>query len=296
MAQCPRADDPGGRAGLEHPDALRPRLAGLVETAGRLDDEERTREARAPEVLVDLAEVTADLGPDVGVGHHGRAALELPVLLGELVRGGDEHGGPPGLEDRAGPRLVDGVAVAVQEQDRRRLDAELVERLAQRLHLALVEGHEHLPVGEHALADLEAQGALDQGLVLAEEEVVGVGAVDPPDLVDIAKALGGDERGAGPGPLENRVHRDGRAVQEYPGCGVVGPRSPDARGDALHEARGRRENLAEGESAGRVVEDGDVGEGAADVGGQSQTGAGSHAIERLCSTRGRLRERGAQSP
>ena len=118
------------------------------------------------------------------------------------------------LEDRLGARLVVGAGVAVEEQDRAGFDAELVELVAERRDLALVERRLDLAVGEHALLDLEAQRALDQRHVLLEEEIVGVGPVDAADLVDVAEALGDEQRGLGAGALQDGVDGDGRAVQE----------------------------------------------------------------------------------
>ena len=65
--------------------------------------------------------------------------------------------------------------------------------VAERGDLLFVERTLDLAVGEHALLHLEAQRALDQRLVLLEEQIVGVRPVDAADLVDVAEALG-DER------------------------------------------------------------------------------------------------------
>jgi hypothetical protein len=59
-------------------------------------------------------------------------------------------------------------------------------------------------------------------------------------------------------------------VEEEPRRRVVGPRLLDPRVDALDQAGGRRQCLAEGHGAGGVVEDRDVGEGPADVDGEPE--------------------------
>ena len=125
-----------------------------------------------------------------------------------------------------------------------------------------------LAVGERALVRLEAQRALHQRLMLLEEQVVGVGPVDAADLVDVAETFGRDQRGPRAGPLQDRVDRDGRAVQEQSGIGIGGCGLLDPRGNALHEMVRRGERLAEAQPSGLVVEDRDIGERAADVGGQ----------------------------
>jgi hypothetical protein len=54
-------------------------------------------------------------------------------------------------------------------------------------------------------------------------------------------------------------------VQEHAGRGVVDAGLLDTRRDAVDEAGRRRQRLGEGERARRVVEDGEIGERAADV-------------------------------
>ncbi len=82
-------------------------------------------------------------------------------------------------------------------------------------NLLLVERDQHLALGVHALRHLEAQVALDQRLVLLEEQIVGVGPVDAADLVDVAEALASSAaRSRGAGALQDGVDRDRRAVQE----------------------------------------------------------------------------------
>ena len=73
--------------------------------------------------------------------------------------------------------LVVGVAVGVQEEDRERVDA-LAPRAAlrDRLELGLVERREHVARRVDPLVHLEAQRALDQRPVLAEEQVVRLAA------------------------------------------------------------------------------------------------------------------------
>ena len=156
----------------------------------------------------------------------------------------------------------------MEEHDRDRFDAEAGELLAECVDLVIVERRPDRAVGDDALVDLEAQRALDQRLVLLEEEIVGIRPVDAADLVNVAKALGGDQRGLGAGALQERVDGDGRAVKEQPGVLVIGAGLGDAVVDALDEASASS-GLAE-ELAGALVEGGDIGESAADIGGQSQ--------------------------
>ena len=104
--------------------------------------------------------------------------------------------------------------------------------------------------------------------MLAEKKVVRVGTVDAADLVDVAEALGDEERRARPGALEHRVDGDGRAVQEERRIGVGATRLRHALRDALDEMRGRGERFAEQKPAALRIEGGHIGERAADVGGK----------------------------
>ena len=143
---------------------------------------------------------------------------------------------------------------------------------AERGDFLLVERDVDLAVGEDALLRFEAQRPLHQRLVLAEEQIIGVRPVDAADLVDVAEALRDDERGLRAGALQDGVDGDGRAVEKKPGLGIARAGLLDAGCDALDEMVGRRERLAEGEGSGARVEGGDVGESAADVGGETQAG------------------------
>ena len=267
--RAPR-DDPRRRSRFEHVDAVVPRLGDVVEPAGRLDDQKRAGEGLRFEMFADLVQIAAHARPDIGVRGRRRAALELAVFLRQLVGRSDENAGQTGFEDRLGAFLMVRVAVAVQQQDRDRLDVEPGELRPQRAHLVLVERGQRLALGQHPLVELEAHRALDQRTVLLEEQVVGIGPVDPADLVDVAKAFGDHQRGAGAGPFQHRVDGDRRAVQEKRRVGErdAGPAHPG--GDPVHEMRRRRKRLAEPERARRRIEGRDVGERAADVGGEPQ--------------------------
>jgi hypothetical protein len=272
-----RPDDAGGRSRFQHPDALGAGLIGLVETAGRLHDQERAAEPGAADVFLDLADVAAHLGPDIGVGHHGRAALELAIFLAQLMRGRHEQGGMARLQNHLGARLVIGPGVAIEEQDGAGLDAEPAQLLAQPGNLALVERPVDLAVGQHPLLDFEPQCPLDQRHVLLKEQVVGVRPVDAADLVDVAKSFGDHERGAGAGSLQHRVDRDRRAVQEQARRREVAARLGDACVDAVDQPVRRRQRLAEDKLAGPVIEDRDVRKRPPDIGRKPHARAGRGA-------------------
>ena len=135
--------------------------------------------------------------------------------------------------------------------------------------LLLVERDQHRALRVHPLHDLEAHVAVDQRRVLLEEQVVGLRPVDAADLVDVAEALRGQQRAARAGALQDGVDRDRGAVQEQPRGVEARAGLADAVLDAGDQPLRRGQRLAEAERAGRLVERGDVGERAADVGGQA---------------------------
>ena len=269
-AQRLRADDAGCRPGFQHAHALALRLLGLVKSAGRLHDQERAGKAGRAHVRIDLADVAADFRAHIGVGRDRRAALELAVFLRQFVRSGDEQAGMVLFQDRLGAPLVIGIGIAVEKQDGGGFDAERSELFAERRDFVFIQRRIDLAVGQHALVDLEAQRPLDQRHVLAEEQIVGVGPVDASDLVDVAKALGDEQRRARAGALEHRVDGDGRAVEKQRGGAVIAAGLGDACGNALDQMRRGRQRLAERELAGLFVKHRNVGERAADIGGKPQ--------------------------
>jgi hypothetical protein len=104
-------------------------------------------------------------------------------------------------------------------------------------------------------------------------QVERIRAVHPADLVDVAKALGGDERHFRAAALDHGVDGDGRAVQEEAGVCQIGAGLLHAVGDAIDQPAGRGERFAEQQLARAFVEGGDIGKRAADVGGDAQASA-----------------------
>ena len=190
------------------------------------------------------ADVLAHHRADVGIRRHRRAALELTIFLRELVRRGDEGVRQLAAHDGLDARLVRRVHVAVEQHDGDRVDTLGLEPSAHLEHARLVERHVHRAFGRQALAHLVAPRARHERHVLVEVEVVGVRAVDAADLVHVAKALAGDERGLGATTLEKRIDGDGRAVQEERGIGEAHLRLVHALRDTVDEPRRRRERLA----------------------------------------------------
>ena len=73
-----------------------------------------------------------------------------------------------------------------------------------------------LPWRGDPLANLETQRSFDQRLVLFEEKIIGFRTVDAADLIDVAKALGDQQRAAGAFALEDGVDGDRGTVEQEP--------------------------------------------------------------------------------
>ena len=281
MTERLRADHAGGGPRFQHAHAMALRLLRVVKAPGRLHDQERAGEAFAANVVLDLADISADDGPDIGVGHHRGATLELAIFLGQFVRGGDEHVRMVLLQDRLRACFVVVPGIAVEKQDRSRLHAKPIQHAAEARDLRVVERCLDFAVGQHPLLDLEPQRPLDQRLVLAEIQIVRVRPVDAPDLVDVAETLGNKECGLGAFALQNGIDGDGRAMEKQPGGLVAAAGLFDPGIDAFDQTVRCRQRLAECQLAGSLVEDRDVGEGAADIGRKTKVravGSGANAL------------------
>src|SRR5215813_8693693 len=105
------------------------------------------------------------------------------------------------LDQCLGARFVIGIAIAIEEKNRSRLNAEHFEPSAERSDLAFVKWNLNTTVGEHALARLKPQRPLYQRHMLLEIQIVGIRAVNAADLVNVTETFHDDERGLGTGTL-----------------------------------------------------------------------------------------------
>ena len=80
--------------------------------------------------------------------------------------------------------------------------------------VAAVEGRQHVPVPVEPFPDLEAQVPLHQRRGLLPAEIVGERNPDAAKLQHVAEAFGGDEGGASPQALQDRVGGDGGRVHD----------------------------------------------------------------------------------
>ena len=108
-------------------------------------------------------------------------------------------------------------------------------------NFGFVEWHSHATVGQQPFVHFEAQRALYQRFVLAEEEIVGVWPIHPTDFIDVAEARCYEKGRAGAGSLEQRVDRYSRAMQKQIDVGKRYPCLFDTLLDPLDQgARSRQ--------------------------------------------------------
>ena len=136
-----------------------------------MHDEELAGEFRLLDLLFDLAKVAVHARSDIGIGNHGRCALELAVLLRQVGRRRNEYAGKALLQIGLDRLLVRRIAVRVQEQHRHSFNFQVFEPVGDLFHLVHVQGLVHRAVGEQTFAHLKAQVALYQGRVLAVAQV-----------------------------------------------------------------------------------------------------------------------------
>ena len=220
-----RADHARCRARLQHADAAHARMLRREQAAGRLHDIEIAAEALAAEVRLRArpgsrrrAARRRRWPPTVETRSNSRYSCD------SSCEARDEGAGHFLLQDLLDALLVRRIAVGVQEQDRDGLDAACPSTRAP----ARARQPRRAPCARcrrraSRSATSKRSERWTSGSMLAEEQVVGVGPVDAPDLVDVAEALGDQQRRLRAVALEQRVDRDRRAVQEQI---AVAPRRP----------------------------------------------------------------------
>ena len=160
----------------------------------------------------------------------------------------------------------------MQKKDRNRFDLLARENVGKRMQLGFVQRFANTAVGIKALCHLVTMLARHQRQVLLEEQIVGVGPIDPSDFVDVAKSARRHQRRFGAGALQHRVDRDRRAVQKKASFRECGAGLGDAGFDALHHGPRGGQALAEKKPLICLIERRNIRESTPDIGGKAQTG------------------------
>ena len=264
------ADDPRSRAALDDSRRIVRDRAGIEDTAARLHHHQPAADAGVADLGDNGLHVMPDRRADICVDDRGGGAL-IFELLGQHIHGERNEGARKHLaQDLAGPPLMGGIGVGVQIADRDRRDACSANPLRRRAHIGFVEGAERLSARPRPLVDLEPELSRHKRRRALVERLIQVRHPHPPELQHIAKSAGGEQRRRRALAFENRIGRDGAAMQQFL---EAARRGFDLFEQAAHAGDDRIRIVARGggEFAGGEAsigsEDGDVGESAPDVGG-----------------------------
>ena len=252
--------------------AARGRLNGRHAARG-LHQLDAVLEARFLHGRSEPLDVRGDLGADEGIEGDGREALIFAIERDHFAGDREEHLGVLLANDLADALLVRVVEVRVQEADSNRLDASALEEEHLASHSVFVERRDDLAVGRsHTLGDDAAVAALDERArlprqVLLQREVEGLFVAC--DVENVAKAFGRDHADLSTLVGQRDIGGDGRAVKQVVDLrqlhAGLGAEACDAFDHAASwVVRGRR-NLVDGNLAGLLVNEDEVGKCAANV-------------------------------
>ena len=177
------------------------------------------------------------------------------------------------LNDLGNALLMRRVGVGVEQADGEALDFLARNFRDQRGDGVLIERRQNLPAPVHALGHRPAQRARHEGREPVGVDVILVETVFVGDLKAVPVAFCNDKRGFRALALDQRVGRQGGAVDDEGDVARSGPGLAQHLADARHEAFGGggccRQHLAAGLDAAAF--ENHVGEGAADI--DSKSGA-----------------------
>ena len=267
------ADQSGHRTGHQQVDgAPRCRLNGRHAARG-LHQLDAVLEARLLHGRGKALEVRRNLGANEGVEGDGREALVLAIERDYLAGDREECLGILLADDLANTLLVRVVEVRVQETDRDRLDASALEEEHLATHGVFVERRDDLAVGRgDALGHDAAMAALDQRTrlprqVLLEREVERL--LVARNVENVAEAFGRDHADLGALVGQRDVGSDRGAMQQVVDLGQLhaglSAEACDAFDHAASRVVWRRRNLIDGDLAGLLVNEDEIGECTADV-------------------------------
>ncbi len=203
------------------------------------------------------------------VQHGGGKPLVLAEFRQYLARQADICAGHDLFHDGAGALLVRRIAVGMQEADRHRLQAGGAQGLRGAAHGRFVQWRDHLALRIQPLRHFDAVRAGHQHRRLGHAVVEQVRAGLPADLQDVAEALGGDQAHCRAFALDDEIGGHGGAVAHVRHLGgrhaVLAQQFGNAALDGLGRVVRGGGDFMELHGPGRLVDHGEVGEGATDV-------------------------------
>ena len=266
-----RAADSAGRAREDGLDRVLARRLEAHQPAVGPHDLERRAHLRRREPVPDVRQVLLERRSDVRVHQRRHGALVL-AELGEDLRGDrHRHIGRDGCRDLGDHPLVTAVRVGVQEADGQGLHAVRHKLLDGFAHGGLVDRLDDRTVGAGPLGHLADVAGVGERLRLLVDHESEQRPRRPRlgEVEDVPEPTRDDQADEGPSPLEHRVRRDGRAVENRPELGKRDVRPCRCEPDALdHPDRlvvGRARRLREPDPLIGAVVENDVREGPADI-------------------------------
>jgi hypothetical protein len=214
LAKRHGADDATRGSRFHHLHALATRQVDVRQAAVGLHDQQVAGEFLAPQAPFQITKVLTRLRTDVSIGGHGRSAFVFAVFARQLMGGTNEQVGIGFAQDLAHTDFMLGHAVRMKKQHSHRFKAFFFYDAGNLARLLLVKRRAHRAVGQHPFGDLENILPRHQRPVLTEARVKRFRPIDPADLVNVAKSFGGNKGSFGTPALNNRVHHDGRAVDQ----------------------------------------------------------------------------------
>jgi hypothetical protein len=264
------------RAGLHHTHRKALRDVDADHAAVRQHDERIVHEAALLQPVAQRVEIRPGDGRRVGVHRDRRGARIFADLWRHVGRDRDVELRRALCDDVADRALVRRVEVRVEQRDRDRDDAIVLESIDQRLDLLRIDRLDHLAGRERALGDAERHLARDQRLGKLDLRIEHLVAMLVADGEDVAEALGDEQSSAGSLALDDRIGDDGRRVHQHIGDGsgrdAGGLQHGVQRGEEPDfQAFGRGQGLVDPGPAGTVAQH-DIGERSADIDGQRVVG------------------------
>ena len=176
---------------------------------------EITLEAFLGQGGLELAQIGADHGLQIGVQHGRRAAFEFADFRQDLARRRDMLIGPDRPHGLGCAALILRIGEGVDEDDRDGHRPFFDELAGGRSRLFGIDGGSQRAVRQNPLRDLEPHRALDHRGEFAPQPP-GMRAVAAPHLEHVAKTRGGDQADPRALALEERIGADGGPVDDCP--------------------------------------------------------------------------------
>ena len=227
------ADHAGDRARFHHRYRLGARLIQRHGATVGAHDLHLAGKFSCLQMPVQPVQVIAHPGANIGIERGRRHALILTIFAQDIRGLGHENIRAGRRQNFSGALLVGRVGVGMQKTDGDGFDAVFGQLPGQGLHRVHVQRRQHFALGIQPLGHLERQMPGNQRLRPGEFQIEAFRPVGAANGVNIAKAFGGEERGAGALPFQHRIDGDGGAVQKHFNGAQIGARVFQTIGDPL---------------------------------------------------------------